>query len=504
MCKPEELNSRQPFTQIWTEDSDVNQLTNRLTSSVSYDDAGNVVTDQKFRQLKFQYDANNRQKQSSNLDDSGVVKSVYDAGGQRVATQIAGALTNVLVYDAMGKLVAEYGSSSTANGTQYVMSDHQGSTRAVMNNAGAVVSRHDYLPFGEEVYANVGMRSTGQDYNVGDGVRQRYAGMETDDATGMAHTLWRNYDSLSGRWTAPDPYGGSMTVADPQSFNRYSYVNNDPANHVDPSGLMLSDIGVYQTDNPQDAQIAEHQSLRELQTSVNSDYAARNGGSVSYNGSHATFTPQNHLYSTNQFSPLYRPNAAGAHVTVSAFVGDPQKSAAPRRAEWSDPTRPCSGIFGFNESIGIYSGSELNDAVITDFGELGARTFSLEEALAIGSEIFNRSMAIANGTAEKTWGNSSSLSSVVTARAQFAGYAAGIATSAVNGEWNNGQRNCRRMQLAFSAVGRIASDLTNGKGTPYPYTYNYSNFGGRRPLGDGEVRIGGNDFSTMPMKGFRP
>ncbi|HEY3024715.1 MAG TPA: BPSL0067 family protein, partial [Pyrinomonadaceae bacterium] len=231
-------NAGNPFTQIWTEDSDINQLTNRLASSVTYDDAGNVLIDQKFGQLKFQYDANNRQKQSSNLDDTGAVVSVYDAGGQRVATQIAGALTNVLVYDAMGKLVAEYGSSSTTNGTQYVMGDHQGSTRAVLNMAGTVVSRHDYLPFGEEVYANVGMRATGQGYNAGDGVRQKYAGMETDDATGMAHTLWRNYDSLSGRWTAPDPYGGSMTIADPQSFNRYNYVNNDPVNQTDSLGLM--------------------------------------------------------------------------------------------------------------------------------------------------------------------------------------------------------------------------------------------------------------------------
>ena len=83
---------------------------------MSYDDAGNILKDQKFRQLKFQYDANNRQKQSSNLDDTGVVMSVYDADGQRVATQVGGALTNVCVYDAMGKLLAEYGAPSAGPG----------------------------------------------------------------------------------------------------------------------------------------------------------------------------------------------------------------------------------------------------------------------------------------------------------------------------------------------------------------------------------------------------
>ncbi|MBV8874054.1 MAG: DNA/RNA non-specific endonuclease, partial [Metakosakonia sp.] len=57
------------------------------------------------------------------------------------------------------------------------------------------------------------------------------------DATGMGHTLWREFDSASARWTAPDPSGGSMELANPQTFNRYSYVNNDPANQADPKGL---------------------------------------------------------------------------------------------------------------------------------------------------------------------------------------------------------------------------------------------------------------------------
>lgn len=206
---------------------------------MTYDDAGNVLIDQKFRNLKFQYDANNRQKQSSNLDDTGVVVSVYDAGGQRVATQAGGTLTNVLVYDATGKLVAEYDSAPPAsNGTQFVTADHQGSQRAITSSDGSVVSRHDYLPFGEDIPGNVGMRSTAQGYAQSDGVRQKHAGMENDDATDMSHTLWRQYDDLSARWTAPDPYGGSMTVANPQSFNRYNYVENDPVNKVDPLGLM--------------------------------------------------------------------------------------------------------------------------------------------------------------------------------------------------------------------------------------------------------------------------
>lgn len=45
-------------------------------------------------------------------------------------------------------------------------------------------------------------------------------------------------DSVQGRWTSPDPYAGSMSFSDPQSFNRYTYVGNDPVNFVDPTGLI--------------------------------------------------------------------------------------------------------------------------------------------------------------------------------------------------------------------------------------------------------------------------
>jgi RHS repeat-associated protein len=245
-------NSNNPFSQVWVESGQINQANNRFNSGVTYDDAGNITVDSKFRNLQFQYDANNRQKQSANLDGTGVVVSVYDAGGQRVATQVDGSLTNVCVYDGMGKLVAEYGpASSGTGGTSYFMSDHQGSPRVVTSNTGIVISRHDYLPFGEELSAGVGLRNSNQGYGGADAARQKYAGMESDDGSGMATTLWRKYDSSSGRWASPDPYGGSMTIASPQTFNRYSYVGNDPVNMRDPSGLMTQ-AGQPDPDNAPD------------------------------------------------------------------------------------------------------------------------------------------------------------------------------------------------------------------------------------------------------------
>jgi hypothetical protein len=41
-------NQNNPFPQYWTETSDITQSTNQFAANVDYDDAGNVLTDQKF------------------------------------------------------------------------------------------------------------------------------------------------------------------------------------------------------------------------------------------------------------------------------------------------------------------------------------------------------------------------------------------------------------------------------------------------------------------------
>jgi hypothetical protein len=49
----------------------------------------------------------------------------------------------------------------------------------------------------------------------------------------------RRYNRWWSRFDQPDPWDGSYNLGDPQSFNRYAYVQNDPVNFVDPSGLNV-------------------------------------------------------------------------------------------------------------------------------------------------------------------------------------------------------------------------------------------------------------------------
>lgn len=239
-------------------DTDIDKTRNRFvtvgSTQMIYDAAGNLTIDQKFRGMQFTYDANSRMRRTDATN--GFTTSAYDAAGLKV--QSFDSLTNIMrhtVYDAYGRALSDYENGAwkkdyiyrgesdvllatveAGSGVRYVLFDHQGSTRVVANQSGQITERHDYRPFGEELGAGIGLRSMPQGYSVSNPIRQQYALTERE-STGLNHTWFRKSDSSAGRWTSPDPYNGSMSVSDPQSFNRYSYVENDPVNLVDPSGL---------------------------------------------------------------------------------------------------------------------------------------------------------------------------------------------------------------------------------------------------------------------------
>ena len=127
------------------------------------------------------------------------------------------------------------GSSATIH---WLVTDHLGTPRMIVDQTGSLagVSRHDYLPFGEELGAGVGGRTTAQGY-TGDSVRQKFTQKERDNETGLDFFNARYFSSTQGRLTSPDPlYFQMMMAIDPQRFNLYAYTRNNPLKFVDPSG----------------------------------------------------------------------------------------------------------------------------------------------------------------------------------------------------------------------------------------------------------------------------
>ncbi len=120
----------------------------------------------------------------------------------------------------------------------------------LVDSLGQVVSRRDFMPFGEEITPDGTHRNADLKYNFGDNIRQKFTGYQKDEETQLDFAEARMYQNLHGRFTAVDPLLASGKSANPQTFNRYVYVINNPIILVDPDGLQVaSSVGrVYQRD----------------------------------------------------------------------------------------------------------------------------------------------------------------------------------------------------------------------------------------------------------------
>jgi len=208
----------------------VTAATNRFTS-FTYDNAGNVKIDAAGN--SFVYDAENRQT------GAGTSGYSYDGDGLRVR-KIVNGVTTIFVYDSLQHLVAEYPSNNPqpegGGGTSFLTSDHLGSTRVVTDASGNVKSRHDYMPFGEEIGSGIGSRTSAMKYGAADGLRQKFTSKQRDTESGLDYFGARYYSSPHARFSGVDPLMESAHSAMPQTWNRFAYVLNNPLVIIDPNG----------------------------------------------------------------------------------------------------------------------------------------------------------------------------------------------------------------------------------------------------------------------------
>jgi RHS repeat-associated protein len=210
----------------------VNAATNRITTSgYAYDANGNVIND---GLNTMTYDAENRVV--SVVNGSGTATYSYRASGAR-AVKVFGGVTTVYIFDGDrniadytgGTLSNEYVYLGTqaiathANGTLYYhVKDHL-STRMYLDSAGNVAGQKGHYPFGEDWY----MSSI---------TNRHFTSYQRDSESGNDYAVRRFQVNRLGRFSSTDPV--YISGQNPQHFNRYSYVVNDPINRRDPKGLM--------------------------------------------------------------------------------------------------------------------------------------------------------------------------------------------------------------------------------------------------------------------------
>ena len=225
---------------------------NRLTSpGYAYDASGNTTADAGGQ--SYTYDAENKMISASN--SSGTIgEYFYDGDGKRMKKIVpsTGEVT-VFVYDAAGKLIGEYSTVVTSpqeSKVSYLTNDHLGSPRINTDATGGVIARHDYMPYGEEIFT--AQRTTGLNYSA-DSVRKQFTGYERDDETSLDFAQARYYNKNHGRFTTTDPlFFQDDRLIIPQRFNLFVYAANSPTKYTDPSGLDVEIKGEGSSDRVED------------------------------------------------------------------------------------------------------------------------------------------------------------------------------------------------------------------------------------------------------------
>lgn len=213
--------------------------TNNKVDGWGYDQAGNQ-TNFGGGGLTFTYDATGQQVTTGNM------VNVYD-GDRLRGKRMEGQDTTYYLRSTVlgGQIVAELAQNGNwmrgyvylggellavqqDAGVNWVHQDPLVKSKRITNSTGTVVSAVELDPWGGETNHSGNQTQAFQPKKFTSYIR---------DAFGSDDAMHRRYNPGLNRFDQSDPYDGSYNLANPQSFNRYAYVNNDPVNLVDPLGL---------------------------------------------------------------------------------------------------------------------------------------------------------------------------------------------------------------------------------------------------------------------------
>ncbi|MCX5113451.1 sugar-binding protein [Streptomyces sp. NBC_00378] len=205
----------------------------------AYDAAGNT-TARPGQSLT--WDAEDRL--ASVTENGKITTYLYDAAGNRLISRTSTETTlylgntEVTLPTGADKAKAtryfDLGGGQTAirqdDGTYtYTIADHHGTGELAVRASDLALTQRRTLPFGA---------IRGQAPTSWPSTKGFVGGTDDTKSTGLTHLGAREYDPGLGRFISVDPV---LDLTDPQQMNGYTYSNNNPATHSDPTGLWIDD-----------------------------------------------------------------------------------------------------------------------------------------------------------------------------------------------------------------------------------------------------------------------
>jgi RHS repeat-associated protein len=182
-----------------------------------------------------------RQRYEQIYGGNGISQTTFYIGGLLELVEDTGVNTYRHYIYAGNQPVAVYSRTTAASNTyNYLLGDHQGSVAAITNSSGALVVAESNTPFGTRRNPTTwsGAASTSDLTTSAAITRQGYTFQTALGLwTGLNHMNGRVQDSVTGRFLSADPGGTDQNNT--QSWNRYTYVTNNPLTYNDPTGMEV-------------------------------------------------------------------------------------------------------------------------------------------------------------------------------------------------------------------------------------------------------------------------
>jgi RHS repeat-associated protein len=199
----------------------VGNVTGDTFHSYSYDADGNLISVDSGATATYYYDSLNQRVRIA--PTRGTYEFVWDIFGRRVSNWAASSHSFVEsnAYTDSSPIAIRSGGQ-----TEFEHQNWLGTERVRTTYNGGVAISIASLPWAD-----------GHTPSGDNGDQHDFALMDRDLEDNSEHAQYRQFSTNVGRWMSPDLYAGSYDLTNPQSFNRYAYALNDPANLLDPSGL---------------------------------------------------------------------------------------------------------------------------------------------------------------------------------------------------------------------------------------------------------------------------
>jgi len=222
-----------PYSFLPTYDTSTNRYSTLPASTPSYDYNGNLQADG-FHSYTCDADGH-----AASL---GSVGMTYDALGRMVEQAWSSTSHVQLLYDPMGRQIALMLGSTFAEGRVPLVA---GATANYVSSGLRAYFHPDYLGGlhfsstpSQTKWTDTFYGPYGEMYSSSSG-ETIYGGMAPDVPGRLWEAMSREYHAVQGRWLTPDPAGlAAVDPTNPQTWNRYAYVTNNPLALTDPAGLQ--------------------------------------------------------------------------------------------------------------------------------------------------------------------------------------------------------------------------------------------------------------------------